>query len=454
MLLKLLSVLGSTFAAKNRPPPLGAKLELGANGWGPENVTQLSGYFSVNQVDGNDGHIFFWLFSSRSNPAEDPLVLWLTGGPGCSSELAIFYEQGPYRLNDDCSASINPWAWNGEANMLFVDQPVGVGFSYADNDDAYCSDEDCVGEDMYELLQAFVNTLTQFSTQEVFVTGESYAGHYVPAVSWAVYKKIRLGYSNINLKGFAIGNGLVNPAVQYAGYRPYALDNGLISQSQYDNLQRDEAQCIARLKKGQVDEYTEYVCNNIVDTILQEAGNINVYDIRKQCTYPPLCYNFTAADYLLTTQSVTNSLGVSDKAAAWESCNMDVHSAFMTDWWSNLEVNIPTMVDDGGLRMLVYSGDQDFIVNWYGGRDWVSNMTWSGQNTYNSMAWKEWITNTQAGEFKTATSSKSGASVTFLRIFAAGHMVPMDQQENSYHMLYNFMHNEPFTKQRSAHHTE
>jgi len=453
MFLKLLSILGSILAAKNRPPPLGAKLELRASGWGPENTTQLSGYFSVNQVDGNDGHIFFWLFSSRSNPATDPLVLWLTGGPGCSSELAIFYEQGPYRLADDCTASINAYAWNGEANMLFVDQPVGVGFSYADNDDAYCSDEDCVGEDMYEFLNAFVTALQQFSTQDVFVTGESYAGHYVPAVSWAVYQKVKSGESSINLKGFAIGNGLVNPAVQYAGYRPYALDNKLITQTQYDGLKFYENECIARLKKGDADEYTQYMCNHIVDTILQDAGNINVYDIRKQCTYQPLCYNFTAANYLLTTQSVTDSLGVSDKAAAWESCNMDVHKAFMTDWWSNLEVNIPKMVDEGGLRVLVYSGDQDYIVNWYGGRDWVSNMTWSGQQTYNSMDWQTWITDSEAGEFKTATSRTTGASVTFLRVFAAGHMVPMDQPENSYQMLKNFMSNTPFTKRTSTHQT-
>jgi len=259
-----------------------------------------------------------------------------------------------------------------------------------------------------------------------------------------VYQKVKAGKSLINLKGFAIGNGLVNPAVQYAAYRPYALDNDLITQSQYDGLQKYEDTCIAHLRKGDTGDFTQYVCNSIVETILNDAGNINVYDIRKECTYEPLCYNFTAANYLLTTQSVIDSLGVSDKAAPWESCNNDVHAAFTTDWWANLEVNVPTMVDEGGLRVLVYSGDQDFIVNWYGGRDWVSNMTWSGQKTYNSMDWQDWITDSKAGEFKTATSQSTGASVTFLRVLAAGHMVPMDQPENSYQMLKNFLSNTPF----------
>jgi len=345
---------------------------------------------------------------------------------------------------------------HGEVLEGLDDQPVGVGFSYADNDDAYCSDEDCVGEDMFEFLNAFVTVLPQFSTQDFFVTGESYAGHYVPAVSWAVYQKIQSGDSSINLRGFAIGNGLVNPAVQYAAYRLYALDNNLISQSQYNGLERTETECVTRLQKGDTDSFTQYMCESIVETILQDAGNINVYDIRKQCTYQPLCYNFTAANYLLTTQSVIDSLGVSEKAAPWESCNNRVHEDFMIDWWSNLEVNVPTMVDEGGLRVLVYSGDQDYIVNWYGGRDWVSNMTWSGQNTYNSMNWQNWITytNGSAGEFKTATSNSTDGSVTFLRVYAAGHMVPMDQPENSYQMLKNFLHNTPFMTKKSAHQTQ
>jgi cathepsin A (carboxypeptidase C) len=73
--------------------------------------------------------MFYWLFKSRGNPDTDPLVLWLTGGPGCASEVALFYENGPYTINPDLSLKSNPFSWNNVSNLLFVDQPIGTGFS-------------------------------------------------------------------------------------------------------------------------------------------------------------------------------------------------------------------------------------------------------------------------------------------------------------------------------------
>lgn len=73
--------------------------------------------------------MFYWLFKSRENPATDPIVIWLSGGPGCSSELALFYENGPFGLNEDLSLKFNAFSWNNGSNLLFVDNPIGTGFS-------------------------------------------------------------------------------------------------------------------------------------------------------------------------------------------------------------------------------------------------------------------------------------------------------------------------------------
>lgn len=72
--------------------------------------------------------MFFWLFPSRQNPDKDPLIIWLTGGPGCSSELAIFFENGPMRLEYGKPVK-NDISWNNKANLLFLDNPVGTGYS-------------------------------------------------------------------------------------------------------------------------------------------------------------------------------------------------------------------------------------------------------------------------------------------------------------------------------------
>lgn len=94
------------------------------------NVNQLSGYIRISE----DINLFFWFFESRNSPATAPLALWLNGGPGCSSMLGLFVEHGPCRFPDGSPAGsdpvLNEESWNSYANMLYLDQPVGVGFRF------------------------------------------------------------------------------------------------------------------------------------------------------------------------------------------------------------------------------------------------------------------------------------------------------------------------------------
>ena len=98
-----------------------------------------------------DDDLFFWLFRARSTPETAPLTVWLTGGPGCASELAIFYENGPFSINDDLSLRKNEFSWNNQANMLYVDQPIGTGFSKAKLVD-YVKTEDEIAKDFFTFL--------------------------------------------------------------------------------------------------------------------------------------------------------------------------------------------------------------------------------------------------------------------------------------------------------------
>jgi len=411
-------------------------------GWGHENVTQHSGYITVNTQVDNGGHIFFWMFESRQNPKTDPLVLWMTGGPGCSSELAIFMEQGPYRVDENSGAvSSNAYAWNAIANVIFVDQPVGTGFSYADNDDDYVTGEPEIAEDMYQFLQGFFSKYPQYQGLDFYVTGESYAGHFVPAVSSRIFKANQNGEGpyKIPLKGFAIGNGLVNAAAQYRDYAPFSLDNGLIEQSDADYIQK---QLLPKCQKDMASNSSNSQgdCNAITDYIIQTAGGFNYYDIRKQCD-GPLCYNMDQIDNLLSQRSVQKSLGVSPNAD-WQECNGQIGDMLDSfDWFLNCANYIPPMLE-AGIRALVYSGKEDFICNWYGGRDWVAAMPWSGQSSMQSQIpnhMSNWVLNgSTAGEFA------SSGPLTFLAIEKAGHMVPMDQPQVALEMLRIFISNSQF----------
>lgn len=177
-------------------------------------------------VDDNEDDIFYWMFKARQNPELAPLVLWLSGGPGCSSEVALLYENGPMRFNHaEGELEENPYSWNNYTNLLYVDQPIGTGYSHGgDNDD---HNEQQVAQHMAHFLRGFLQDNPEFVGRDFYITGESYAGYFVPSIS--AYLKTEATDVLLNLKGVAIGNGLVDPHIQYPLYPEYSFERNLIS---------------------------------------------------------------------------------------------------------------------------------------------------------------------------------------------------------------------------------
>ena len=164
----------------------------------------FSGYL---EVEAGKKKLFHWYHEATEDPASKPVVLWLNGGPGCSSLGGMFTELGPYVLDADMGMSLNPYSWNKVANVLFMEQPAGVGFSYpnATIDDA------TTALDTYEGLLQFFAAHPELDGRPFYVAGESYGGHYVPNTAKAVEDgnaALAEGAAGrINLKGFMVGNG-------------------------------------------------------------------------------------------------------------------------------------------------------------------------------------------------------------------------------------------------------
>ena len=135
---------------------------------------QYSGYLDVED---EDKHFFFWFFESRNEPSKDPIILWLNGGPGCSSLTGLFFELGPSSIGPDLRPIHNPYSWNKNASVIFLDQPVNVGYSYSSNS---ISNTVSAGKDVYAFLELFFQKFPQFLQNEFHIAGESYAGHYIP----------------------------------------------------------------------------------------------------------------------------------------------------------------------------------------------------------------------------------------------------------------------------------
>jgi len=360
--------------------------------------------------------------------------VWLTGGPGCSSMLALFYENGPYNIKKDLSLTINPYSWNSFANLLFVDQPVGTGFSYLKNPLGYDISEKKIADEMYTFIQAFYKKYPKYSKLDFYLVGESYAGHYVPAIAQRyLHGNQQKEGLIVPIKGIGVGNGWVDPKIQYTEYAHFAYDNKLIGKAEEIALNETAIAC-KLLIEAKLWPIAIIECNIIMETIILGTG-INEYDIREKCENFPLCYDFSLLNKYLKQPAVKKELGV---AKNWASCSQIVHTLLLGDWMNDFSTVVPELLA-ANFSVLVYSGVEDFICNYYGGREWVDSLDWPGKSEYKNAPLKNWLV-----DGKQAGQSKSARNLTFLQVNAAGHMVPMDQPKNALDMLHHLVTKTPF----------
>ena len=131
---------------------------------------QYSGYIVLNNKTNKS--LFYWFQESQNNPSTDPIALWTNGGPGCSGLAGALIEQGAFRIAKNISLTINPFAWNNVANMLFIEQPIGVGFSYSNDDRDYIGGDQEAAADMFQMILGFLDQFPQYKSNDFYITSE------------------------------------------------------------------------------------------------------------------------------------------------------------------------------------------------------------------------------------------------------------------------------------------
>ncbi|KAF0698429.1 Aste57867_10958 [Aphanomyces stellatus] len=393
-------------------------------------------------------HYFYSFFESRGNPAKDPLVVWLEGGPGSSSTWAMFNVNGPCTIRDDLNGTtLNPYSWTKHANVLWLDQPTGVGFSYGDAADDDSNEID-VGRNFYAFMQGWLKQHPQFKSNPFFITGQSYAGHYVPAAAaYIVEQKTRLTASSIyiNLQGIAIGNGLTDTVTQMASSLHMAVNNSyntpLVSPETFKQMSDDAVTLVDFLNQCQaINETdacfmaTQYWAETIMLPMTTKPTR-NIYDLRE------VCKNNRCNDYgaektktYLNLPAVQARLGVHKK---FEWSNDTVHDNFSVDFAKSTVGFVPAVLA-AGVRVLVYAGDADLMCDWIGNDAWTKKLEWPGAKGFNAAPTKSLkVAGKKAGEVRTSHE------LSFVRVYNAGHMVPSDQPEVALALINRFFKNAP-----------
>lgn len=188
-------------------------------------IESYSGYLTVDETHGSN--MFFWFFPAMSGARDAPVMLWLQGGPGASSLYAVFNEHGPFSVAKTHGLKLRNHTWVATHSIIYLDNPVGTGYSFTADDGGYSVNQASVGVNVYTALVQFFTLFHEYQNNDFYVTGESYAGKYVPAVSYSIHLNNPKAKVKINLKGLAIGNGLVDPINQLM-YSEYLYQHGFV----------------------------------------------------------------------------------------------------------------------------------------------------------------------------------------------------------------------------------
>jgi cathepsin A (carboxypeptidase C) len=403
-------------------------------------VQQYSGYVDV----GIGKHYFYWFFESKSNPSTDEFILWLNGGPGCSSLLGMLGEKiGPCEIASDLTEIPNPYSWTNNASVIFIDAPNGAGFSHGAN---FAMNTEDYAEDLYGFLQVFFDEFPQYLNLGFHIFGESYAGHYIPATAARIARGGPIGVK-INLKSVGIGNGMTDPLTQYPFYSQMACNNSYGIQIFRDGvcalMDATTPLCTLLIRRCYATGDRAACLNatifcNLFNIVPYKFTDINPYDVREDCEFPPLCYDFSSIEVYLNSDSVQEALGAEKR---WKDCSYLVNLIFQlvgADWMKTVREHVIYLLDTANIPVLFYAGDADFIVNWYGIENMAHELSWSGQQGFRNTPYREWTPNGDKGG-----ETKSYGLLTFLRVYEAGHMVPLDQPAWTTVMVQNWIHNRP-----------
>jgi len=415
-------------------------------------LLQYSGY-----LDGGSGRrLHYWFVESQNSPSDDPLLLWLNGGPGCSSLDGFLAEHGPFKVKDDFTLETNPFSWTTFANIIYLESPACVGFSYSETGDCEASD-DLTVEQNYAALKDFFVKFPSFRDHELFVTAESYGGIYAPTLAAHIVQNNQ-AYA-MNLVGVAIGNGMLSYRMNSDSMMFYENYHALIGQSLWEEL-LENCCTDGLLSETSCNTYdgASLKCSASQLKAFNKLDGINIYNIYGECKYPtmkystplqrdvenllmqpglkkshpqarltPPCIDVDTEIQYLNSPDVRAALHIPDHVQDWELCSDVVNARYHRDY----DDMTPQMLalKEAGVRTLIFNGDFDLACNFIGNIWFVESL---GYNL--TEAHRSWKVGTQV-----AGTVKRWDRLDMVTVKGAGHMVPEDKPVPALKMIMAFV---------------
>ncbi|CAH8356413.1 unnamed protein product [Eruca vesicaria subsp. sativa] len=425
---------------------------------GPLPFELETGYIGVGEEE--QVQLFYYFIKSERNPEEDPLLIWLSGGPGCSSISGLLYENGPLTVKLEVYNGTLPslvsttYSWTKISSIIYLDQPVGTGFSYSRTQLANKPSDSGGVKLIHEFLHKWLGKHQEFFTNPFYVSGDSYSGMVVPALVQEISNGNYLCCKPpINLKGYVLGNPLTETEIDYNYRVPYAHGMALISDELYESMKR--------ICKG---EYETVDPSNTECLKLVEEYHKCIDGLYFAFILTPLCeeskdtspdcytYRYVLTTYWANDESVRRALQIAkvlhmpkvkihyllvinedvwlqESKEEWVRCYWDM------PYTNDIKSSVPYHMNNSisGYPSLIFSGDHDMYMPFLGTQAWIRSLNYPVIDD-----WRPWMIGDQIAGYTRSYANK----MTFATIKGGGH-TPEYKPEESYIMFQRWINGQP-----------
>lgn len=405
-------------------------------------VRGFSGWLSVNESCGSS--LYFWYFPPTTTGRVDsttPLILWLQGGPGGSSMFGLFEEVGPYKIvRDGTGVKIilrEEGAWTRDYGVVFVDNPVGTGFSFTERG-CYAQNQDDVGRDLYAFLQGFYGLFPALKTAPFYISGESYAGKYIPTLALKIHQEnpraSAEGKIKIPLAGVAIGDGFSEPVAMMTEYAPLLYYAGLLDEKQRDEMNALFARSASLYNAGAVlsafrifDEALNGDMTPFPSFFTNATGSTNYFNYLLSSN-PPDIYPIWLDD-----PNVRKLMHTGNKA--YHNGTV-VEEHMLRDFLAPITDRIKAILE-ADYKVLFYNGNLDVIVGTTLTEKMLRNLEWSGAEKYRRSGRRVW--KLSSTEKDVAGYVRRAGNLWQVAVRNGGHILPRDQPKVSRALIKAFI---------------
>ncbi|XP_044734187.1 venom serine carboxypeptidase-like [Chrysoperla carnea] len=400
-------------------------------------VESYSGLFVVNKE--YNSSLFHWYFVAEEEPETAPLLLWLNGGPGTSSMLGLFQAHGPFQITEDLELEPREYHWTKNHHVVYIDSPVGTGFSHTGSEEGYSKNTDDVSINLHEALEQFFKLWPNLKNNDFYLTGESYSGKYLPNLAHLILEK---GIFE-NFKGVAIGNGFIDADVQLKGFGDYLYQQGFVDEATKEEFTKKEQKCseiVEAVENNSVPmDDPEFIqpCRDLLDpfsnkTLFANAtGYGYVYNVLT--SNPPTVQRYRLDQYLKKSSVHRHMhIGRLERLQQQEYVQKQLGASIVLSEKNHVEELLAK-----NYKVLIYNGQLDVLFPYVITVNLIKTLDFEHMDEYNKAERFIWKVDDEVAGY-----IKSAGSLTEVMVIGAGHMVPQDQPKRAWDLITKFTRNE------------